>query len=383
MFAALAGILSQFYYPALTIVALYFFFLSISNHYEMWRFSLSSEVFDGPMVSILVPARNEEQNIEHCLKSLQNQQYKNFEILVLNDNSTDNTLNILNRISAEDSRVKVFNGEPLPPDWYGKPFALHQLTKQAKGEIFIFTDADTVHTPTSVAWAVTNLLGLKADLISGYIGQIFGSIGEILTVPLMFFLTGFIIPLSVNRFVKRVHWFSAAIGQFIAIRRNVFDAIGGCEAFKKKTSEDIYMSRLVKRKGYSTRFLNVCDHVKCRMYNGYQHAVEGIGKNIFDFLGKNNYLLFFLMIVIFFFLFFPFPLLFFCIANSSPWTTHILAVVTLYTLTWVFAFLGMRLNWWYGLLWPIYFLNLIYMAGWSWFRTISGKGFLWKDRKVG
>jgi chlorobactene glucosyltransferase len=374
--------LSPFYYRLLLVAAVYFFILSLANHYEIWRFSLASEIFDGPMVSIMIPARNEEQNIERCLDSLRNQIYKNYEILVLNDNSTDNTLEIMNRIAAADSRVKIFDGKPLPQDWYGKPFALHQLTQQARGEIFIFTDADTIHTPTSIAWAVTNMLGLKADLISGYVGQKFDSFGEIVTVPLMFFLTGFAIPLFLNRFIK-THWFSAAIGQFIAVKRAVFEAIGGCDSFKKRTSEDIYMSRYIKRKGYSTRFLNITEHVKCRMYKGYRSAVEGIGKNIFDFLGKNSVLLFFLMIAIFFFLFLPFPLLFFCLVYSSPWTLHILAVVILHTLTWLFMFLGQRLNWWYGFLWPLFFLNLLYMAAWSWFRTVSGKGFLWKDRVVG
>ena len=381
MFAFLSELLSPLYYPALVVVASYFFILSLANHYEMWRFTLASQIFDGPMISVLIPARNEEQNIERCVNSLRNQVYKNYEILVLNDNSTDNTLAILNRIAAEDSRVKVFDGEPLPDDWYGKPFALHQLSRQAQGEIMIFTDADTIHTPTSIAWAVTNMQGLKADLISGYIGQIFLTFGEVVTVPLMFFLTGFVIPLFCNRFFK-ASWFSAAIGQFIAVRRSVFDAIGGCESFKKKTSEDIYMSRYIKSKGYSTRFLNITEHVKCRMYQGYNNAVEGIGKNIFDFLGKNSILMFILMVVVFFFLFFPFPLLLFCIGHSSPWTFHIFVVVVLYTLTWLFMFLGQRLNWWYGFLWPLMFLNLMYMAGWSWFRTISGRGFLWKERKV-
>jgi chlorobactene glucosyltransferase len=347
----------------------------------MWRFTLAPEMFDGPLVSVLVPARNEEQSIERCLSSLRNQIYKNYEILVLNDNSTDNTLAIVNRIAAEDSRVKVFNGEPLPPDWYGKPFALHQLAAQAKGEILIFTDSDTIHKPTSIAWAVTNMHGLKADLISGYIGQIFLTFGEIVTVPLMFFLTGFVIPLTLNRYSKKP-WFSAAIGQFIAVKRSVFEATGGCEPFKKKTSEDIYMSRFIRSKGYNTRFVNITEHVKCRMYHSYQSAIQGIGKNVFDFLGKNTIVLFFLIIAVFFFLFFPFPLLLLCIAYASPWTLHILTVCVLYTLTWLFMFLGQRLHWWYGFLWPIMFLNLMYMAGWSWFRTVSGRGFLWKERKV-
>ena len=381
MFTFLAETLSPFYYPLLLTVATYFFILSLANHYEMWRFTLASEIFDGPLVSILIPARNEEQFIERCLNSLRDQMYKNYEILVLNDNSTDQTLDILTRIAASDSRVRVLNGKPLPDDWYGKPYALHQLVQEARGEILVFTDADTIHTPTSIAWAITNMQRLNADLVSGYIGQIFHTFGEIITVPLMFFLTGFAIPLFLNRYT-RVPWFTAAIGQFIVVKRNVFVAIGGCTAFKKKTSEDIYMCRYIKSKGYNTRFLNITEHVQCRMYDGYGSAIEGIGKNIFDFLGKNTVLLFILMIAVFFFLFFPFPLLLLCGLKSSPWTMHILIVNILYTLTWLFMFLGQRLNWWYGILWPLIFLNLLYMAFWSWFRTVSGRGFFWKDRVV-
>jgi chlorobactene glucosyltransferase len=381
MLLFLSELLSPYYYNILIALALYLFIFSLANHYEMWRFTHGPEIFDGPLVSVLIPARNEEKNIERCLASLRNQLYKNYEILVINDNSTDNTKLILDRIAAEDNKVKVLNGKPLPDDWYGKPFALHQLSAYANGEIFLFTDADTVHNPSSVSWAVTNLHYLKADMISGYIGQVFDSFGEIITVPLMFFLTGFIIPLFLNRFTG-LPWFSAAIGQYIAIKRDVFRQIGGCESFKKKTSEDIYMSRLVKRKGFSTRFLSITEHVSCRMYDGYHSAIEGIGKNIFDFFGKNSFALFPAAIGVFFFLFFPFPLLFGCIITSSQWIVNIIIINILYTLTWIFMFLGQRLNWLYGFLWPLLFLNLLYMAAWSWFRTVTGKGFVWKDRKV-
>ncbi|MDR0731860.1 MAG: glycosyltransferase family 2 protein [Treponema sp.] len=373
--------LSRIYYPLLVIITAYFFLFSLANHYEMWRFTLSPGIFEGPMVSVLVPARNEEKNIERCLNSLRNQIYQNYEILVLDDNSTDNTPNILKRIADSDKRIRAVKGKALPDDWFGKPYALHQLSKEAKGDILLFTDADTIHSPSSVSWAVTNITGLKVDMVSGYVGQILLSFGEIITVPVMFFLTGFVIPLFLNRFTK-LSFFSSAIGQYIAIRREVFEAIGGCENFKKKTSEDIYMARFVKQQGYQTRFLNICEYVKCRMYTGYRAALEGIGKNIFDFLGKNSLLLLVAAIAVFFFLFFPFPLLFFCIIKSSPWTMYIFVANVLYTLTWVFMFLGQRLNWWYGFLWPLIFLNLLHVAAWSWFRTITRRGFLWKGRVV-
>jgi len=381
MLSYLTQILSPFYFNTMVIVAAYFFILSLANHYEMWRFTRGPEIFDGPLVSVLIPARDEEKNIERCLNSLRNQLYKNYEILVINDNSADRTGEILERIASEDKRIKVFTGKTLPDDWYGKPYALHQLSEHANGEVLIFTDADTIHSPASVSWAVTNLQNMKVDMISGYIGQVFLTFGEIVTVPLMFFLTGFFIPLFLNRFTKK-SWFSAAIGQFIVIRHDVFKAIGGCHEFKKKTSEDIYMSRLVKRKGYSTRFLNITEYVNCRMYDGYRSAVKGLGKNIFDFLGKKTLVIFLVALAVLFFLFFPFPLLFGCLINSSPWTMHIFIVNILYFLTWLFTFLGQRLNWWYCFLWPLMYLNLLYLAAWSWFMTVSGRGFLWKDRKV-
>ena len=369
------------YYCILIIIASYFLIFSLGNHYEMRRSIKKPEIFDGLMVSVLVPMRNEEKNAQRFLTSIRNQLYKNYEILVLNDNSTDNTAIILEQIAKEDPRVKIFNGEPLPLDWYGKPFALHQLSSHAKGDILLFTDADTVHSPTSISWAVTNMLNLKLDMISGYIRQVYVTFGEIITIPIMYFLTGLIIPLFLNRFTKQ-SWFSAAIGQFIAIRHDVFKAIGGCEAFKKKTSEDIYMSRFVKRKGYSTRFLNICEHVHCRMYDGYHYAIEGIGKNIFDFFGKNIFAILLVFIGVLFLLFLPFPLLIYNLITGSPWLLHIVIVYILFTLTWIFLYLGQRLNWLYGFLWPLMYLNILYMAVWLMFRSITGKGFFWKDRKV-
>jgi len=374
-------LLSTVYYYALVVIATYFFMLSLANHYEMMRFTYGPEIFDGPLVSVLIPVRNEEKFIERCLNSLRDQRYQNYEILALNDNSTDKTQEILERMAREDDRIKIFTGMPLPDNWYGKPFALHQLTQKAKGEIYLFTDADTIHNPASISWAVTNIQRLKTDMVTGYIGQIFNTFGEIITVPLMFFLTGFVIPLTLNR-LTRSSIFSAAIGQFIAIKRDVFNAIGGCESFKKKTSEDIYLSRVIKRKGYSCRFLNITEHISCRMFNGYWDAIRGIGKNVFDFLGKNTMILFFMILGVLFFLIMPLPLLTYFIITSSPFINHMIYVNLLYTLTWIFMFLGQRLDWKYGFLWPLIFLNLLFLASWSWYRTVSGRGFLWKDRKV-
>jgi chlorobactene glucosyltransferase len=375
-------LIRDLYFPAIVVTGFYFFILAATNIFQMRKNTIPAKnIQDGPMVSVLVPMRNEETNIENCLNSLCNQTYQNYEILVIDDNSIDNTMTILKKMSRENKQIRIFSGNPLPEAWFGKPYALQQLSKEARGDILVFTDADTIHSPESISWAVTNIINSKADFVSGYVGQRLLTFGERVTVPLMFFLTGFIIPLWLNNLTK-LSFFSVAVGQYIAIKRDVFRQIGGFEAIKKKTSEDMYLARYVKGQGYKTVFLDISGHVHCRMYAGYRAAVEGIGKNIFDFMGKNSLIILLVALAVFFFLFLPFPLFFFMAASNSVYAVNLFLVNILYTLTWMILFIDRKITWYYALLWPIMFLNLLYMAGWSWFRTISGQGFLWKNRVV-
>ena len=370
------------YFPILTVLGIYFLTLALLNIFDMRRHTVPAEYTQGPLVSILIPMRNEEKNISTCLDSLRAQDYENCEILVIDDNSTDGTLDALNRIAREDPRIRIYRGAPLPPDWYGKSFALQQLAAFARGEILIFTDADTIHKPSSVSWTVTNMEVSGSDFISGYVGQRIRSFGEQVTVPLMFFLTGFLLPLWMNRFTK-YGLFSSAVGQFIAVKRDVFEKIHGFSAVRKKTSEDMYLARYVKSQGFTTMFLDIGDQVQCRMYHGYREAVEGIGKNIFDVLGRNSLVIGIIALAVIFFLFLPFPLLIYSVISGGPHVYELIRVNILYTITWIVLFLDRRIPWYMAFLWPLMFVNLVYMAFWSWYRTLSGQGFLWKDRVVG
>jgi chlorobactene glucosyltransferase len=362
-------------------VSVYFFLMASFNIIEMKLNTVKPRLTEGNMVSVLVPARNEEKNIENCVNSLLNQTYQNYEILVIDDNSSDNTWRILEKLAKENSRVRVFRGKPLPEGWYGKPYALHQLHEQARGEILLFTDADTVHSPASISWSVTNMEKTKADFISGYVGQELRTFGEATTVPIMFFMTGFVIPMFLNRFIK-LGYFSAAVGQYIVMKAKVFKDIGGYANIRNKTSEDVYLSRYVKDLGYKTEFLDMTNQVKCRMYNGYAASVQGIGKNIFDFLGKRTPLLMLIAVAVLIFFVLPFPVMFFLIAFKNPFMYHCIAVNVIFTATWLVMFLGRRINWLFTIFWPVMYVNLIVMILWSWFRTVSGKGFEWKGRVV-
>src|SRR4030042_2032162 len=104
----------------------------------------------APLISVLIPARNEEENIETCLKSLQKQNYPNFEVIVLDDNSKDRTAVIVERIAAKDHRISLLKGQPLAEGWAGKPFACYQLAEKARGSWLMFIDADTTHAPHMV-----------------------------------------------------------------------------------------------------------------------------------------------------------------------------------------------------------------------------------------
>ncbi|MDR2468806.1 MAG: glycosyltransferase family 2 protein [Spirochaetaceae bacterium] len=372
---------SEIYYIAMIAVSAYFLFMSAINILDMQCNTSSPKLKSGPLVSVLIPARNEEKHIEQCLHSLLNQDYENYEILVIDDNSTDATYEILSRFAEQHPKIRVFQGKPLPSDWFGKPFALQQLSAHAQGEIFLFTDADTIHRPTSLSWAVTNLAETNSDFISGYVRQVLKTFGERITVPIMFFLTGFIIPMFLSKFVKS-GYFSAAVGQYIVIRRNVFNATKGFEPYKKITSEDIYMARYIKTQGYKTEFLDMTEQVVCRMYEGYIAAIEGIGKNVYDFLGKRPPLLLLIALLIFLFFFLPFPMLIYALIDGYSFLPQLITVNSLFTLTWLVLFLGRRISWYNAFLWPLLYCNLFYMVLWSFYRTVSGRGFLWKGRIV-
>jgi len=379
-------ILEIFFYVMIAVSA-YFFIMALTNILEMKLRTSAPVKKDGPLVSVLIPVRNEEKNIEKCVSSLLNQDYLNYEILILDDNSIDNTFGIMQKIANQDKKIRIFKGKPLPNDWYGKTFALDQLVKESRGEILLFTDADTHHNQTSVSWAVTNMEARKADLISGYAGQILKTPGERITVPLIFFLTGFLIPMFLGKFLKN-GYFSLAVGQFIVIKKDVLLNTNGLTTVKNKTSEDVFLARHIRKSGYKTEFLDISNQVLCRMYEGYGAAIRGIGKNIYDFFWKKPALLILNAMAIFWFFCLPFPIMIYSLLAphigmpENPFMLQLIIVHVLYTLTWFVLFIGRRINWLNAFTWPVMYFNLLFMVLWSFYRTLSGKGYTWKDRIV-
>ncbi len=233
-----------------------------------------------PLVSILIPARNEAENIKRCLRSLLKQDYPNTEILVLDDNSNDNTSLIVKKLAEKDSRVKLIAGKPLKKGWLGKCYACYQLSKQARGRYLVFTDADTLHFPNSISSAIGCLTGNNLDALSVIPGQIMVTFSERMVVTWIHFGILSLLPLILVKKSKNP-LFGTANGQFILFKSEVYKKIGGHRSVKAKVLEDIHISKQVKRYGYRFLIFDGSKNIYCRMYRSFRDLVRGFSKFMF------------------------------------------------------------------------------------------------------
>ena len=250
------------------------------NFFTVKRFDQYPLAEKLPFVSILVPARNEALNIASCVDSLLAQDYPDFEVIVLNDNSTDDTSRILAGLVQTDPRLRVLKGALLPDGWLGKHWACHQLDRAAKGELILFTDADTRHTPDMLRASVSALIAEHADLLTAFPHEQIVTWGERLLVPIIGWGIFTFVPI---RLVQKMRWpaLSVTLGQFMLFRRIAYDAVGGYAAVKSEVIDDICLGRLIISTGGEWRLLNGSRHVSCRMYRGFWEAVNGFSKSMF------------------------------------------------------------------------------------------------------
>jgi len=227
-----------------------------------------------PQVSVIVPARNEEASLGACLESLVAQSAVAFEIIVINDHSTDRT----REIAASFSGVRLIEAGPLPDGWTGKNNAVTTAARQARGEWLLFTDADTVHLPGSLARALTEAQENNADLLSYSPEQIAVTFWEMATLPVVFAELARQYPPS--KVSDPNSPAAAANGQYILITRSAYDAVGGHAAIAGEILEDVALARAVKASGRKIRFRYAADAVRTRMYRNYAQLRDGWTKNL-------------------------------------------------------------------------------------------------------
>jgi chlorobactene glucosyltransferase len=236
----------------------------------------------APRVSVIVPARNEALNIGTCVRSLVASTYPSFEVIVVDDGSEDDTAHIVRAIDrANATAVRVIAAGELPSGWLGKPRACWTGANEAKGDLLLFTDADTRHAPDLLARAVAGQQEERADLITVVGDQLMETAWERLVQPQIFMMMLFRFP-DLDRTARSSSWRDAiANGQYLLFRRDAYEAVGGHAAVREEVAEDLALAQRVKRTGLKLSIRGAPHALATRMYRSLAELVEGWSKNLY------------------------------------------------------------------------------------------------------
>lgn len=282
----------------------------------------------GARLSVCIPARNEEANIEACVRSLLANTGADAEVLVYDDQSDDATPDILVRLADADPRVRTVETVPLPEGWNGKQHACWRLSLAAHGRWLLFTDADVRFEPDALSRSVALAESSGVGLLSTFPRQLAGSWPERAVVPMILFVLFSYLPMGKMRRGTSPSA-SAGCGQFLLVRRDAYDASGGHAAFRDSMHDGIRLPRAVRRAGFRTDLFDATALCRVRMYRGLRQTWRGFAKNAYEGLGS-VWLLLFLTLTHACGHVLPWVLLCFAtVGEPSRWTVHAAACIAL------------------------------------------------------
>ncbi|WP_161625299.1 glycosyltransferase [Pontibacillus halophilus] len=329
-----------------------------------------------PLVSILIPLRNEEDNVLALIKNLKELSYPNVEVILLDDGSTDRTAERLQSSIQDNKAFTIIQGSPLPDGWNGKVYACHQLSRLAKGEFFLFIDADVRLHPETIQYTLAHMEAERIDLLSGFPNYPLIHKGVQLLVPMQHFVVWAHLPMFIANRTNHAA-FTAACGQFMFFRKNAYVAIGGHESVKNSLLEDVHLARRMKEYGWTMKLLNISSLVTCHMYTSMRSLWEGFTKNIYVGIGQSKVLAILLSGYYAFVYLFPFPLAIYGIVTFQP------LYVIPYLLTVLQKWIVDRKTGTHGsFAWavPISASLLIAVLATSMYKAIRGQSYSWKGR---
>ena len=343
-----------------------------------------------PLISIIIPARNEARNIRRCVEGLQSQIYSNLEIIVVDDGSTDSTPEILKELQAAaqktPQRLTILNGSVLPSGWVGKSHALQQGYQTSQGEWLCFIDADTFASPELITSTYQAAINLQADMLTILTYQELGGFWEKVILPLVF--TALSVGFPAQRVNDPQKADAIANGQFILIRRQVYQEVGGHAAVRGEIAEDKALAALVKGADFRLVLGDGRELARTRMYTSLPEIWEGWVKNIY--LGMQDRLwLLLLGAIIGLVAALALPLwtiLSLAWAElGGGWIAVLVAAESL--VLWGYLLYnrylvnrGMGISFWYALTLPLGAMFFTAMMFTSAFNVLSGKGVTWRGR---
>jgi chlorobactene glucosyltransferase len=236
---------------------------------------------DPPLVSLVIPARNEARNIRRCVETALASDYPRLEVIVVDDHSTDDTSAIVGDVMRRDARLRVITPPPLPGGWFGKQWACSAGAGASRGELLGFMDADTWQAPDLITRVVNAMDSRGADVLSVAGTQVLGGFWERIVQPQVFgvLLQRYGGTEAVNR--SRFASQKIASGQCLWLRRQAYDALGGHAAVRDKVAEDLALAQLYFRAGRTVSLVLGLSQLSTRMYASLRELIEGWGKNIY------------------------------------------------------------------------------------------------------
>lgn len=332
------------------------------------------------LVSILIPARDEERNIARAVDSALASRAVELEVVVMNDHSTDRTAEIVRRIAARDPRVRLETAPPLPEGWAGKQHACHALAKTARGALLLFVDADVELDPDGVARAVGFLEKSGCDLVSGFPRQITGTWMERLVIPLIHFVLLAYLPLPAMR-RSGDESFAAGCGQLFLARRAAYERSGGHASIRATFHDGLQLPRSFRRSGHKTDLFDATRVATCRMYHNASEVIRGLAKNAHEGMAGRRAIWVWSALLLITYVVPPVLVVTGWVfgARALWWWLAVVATVVGIAIRLVLA-LRFRQSILGALLHPFGVAILVLIQWYSWFLRLTGHGVAWKNR---
>jgi glycosyltransferase involved in cell wall biosynthesis len=268
-----------------TLLSFLALLLTIFNALTIWRPRSKSENIEES-VSILIPMRNEARNVIQLLANLsQVKDIERYELIAINDGSTDNTRALLSESKELLPQLQILEGKTLPPGWLGKPHALHQLFNQSKSHYLLFLDADVRISPVAIEKSISMMKTYDWNFISPYPKQIAQSFLERMIQPLLQWSWFASVPLRLAT-KYRITAMAVANGQFFLVERTALEKIAGFESIKDQVLDDIELARQLWRSGAKGSVVEGSALAECRMYQNGSELISGYSKSLWRAFGS-------------------------------------------------------------------------------------------------